>query len=220
MLPKLDFKPAEAAAFWHFDAISISELESLLEIWLIDNRGESELSSAAFGLAQSRLDAAPTIKKVFAELGVANLSREQLGWIAIHACHARLLDKRWETYPAANIILQFERELSETPLFEGKDPNMAHVRERPPHNRDKDTMFAGETCRVNGIYWAYYSKDDYNYEWSFNSNEDNVDYETFVNRVQESVDKDILSEAKVSWKNYFSLSANLPEEYESLKAFL
>jgi len=81
-------------------------------------------------------------------------------------------------------------------------------------------MFVGEQCRVNGIYWAYYSKDDYSYNWSFNSNEEGVDYDTFVKRVEREVNLNIISEAEVSWKNYFCLSAKVPDEYEELKTYL
>jgi len=220
MLPKLDFKPAEAAAFWQLNLMRITEFEALAEKWLVEDLGGSELSVAAFGLPETRLDADPMVQKVLAELGIAQFSQKQLAWLAIHACHARLLDKRWESYEAAKIIVQIAYDFEETPLFDGKDPHMAHVRVSRSHNRDPDRMFAGEQCRVNGVYWAYYSKDGYHYNWSYNSNEDNVDYKTFVKRVKESVENDILSEAKASWKNYFSLSANLPDEYESLKAFL
>ena len=79
-------------------------------------------------------------------------------------------------------------------------------------------MFAGEQCRVNGIYWAYHSKDDYNFE--FKANQDGIDYDTFIKRRDENVNTDILSEAQFSWKNYYSLSAKVPDEYEFLKALL
>lgn len=216
MLPKSDFKPAEAAAFWDLEGMSTSEFENLSERWLLDGLGGQELSVAAFGLPSVRLDAAPIIEKTLEELGVSNFSRQQLGWLAIHACHARLLDRRWATYEAAAIILQIEREFHQPPLFKGKDPHMAHVREQPPYNRNKDRMFAGEECRVNGILCAYHSKDDYHYD----SNNEDEDYAAFVKRVERSVASDIMSEAEFSWNNYFSLTAELPEEYESLKAFL
>jgi len=218
MLPKSDFKPAEAAAFWQLNLMQVAEFEALAEKWLGEGLGESELAIAAFGLPEVRLDAEPMVEKVLAELGVSTFSKKQLAWIAIHAAHARLLDKRWPTYEGAKVIVQIAYDFEETPLFDGQDPHMKHVRESRPYNKRPNKMFAGEQCRVNGIYWAYYSKDDYNFEYQ--TSQDGINYDTFVKQRDENVKIDILTEAKSSWENYFSLSAKVPDEYEYLKALL